>query len=165
MSSKKSISIVSVSGNLERVFDLRDSKSLGGFLSLIKKFKFSSELKKEARALNIDAPTVITKRQTLWDSIMLENWQKKATLFDAPSNSQIFGYLLNEAKISGVIYKSKFTKKDCLAIFPDTFKNSNNLFQLDDQVPHRDTPIKINSDNAIVARMTFDEITAIRMGK
>ena len=164
LTSEESISMVTVSGNLERVFDLRDSSSLGNFFSLIKNFKFSPELKKEARVLKLDAPVVITKLKDLWDSIILKDWRAKVVRFDVPSNGQILGDLLNEAKISGVLYKSKFTGKDCLAIFPETFNNSNNTVRLNDQVPHQETPIEINSFNAIVARMNFDEIIAIKKG-
>jgi hypothetical protein len=39
-----SITVVSVSGKLESVLDIRDSKNLVGFINLIKDFKVSSKL-------------------------------------------------------------------------------------------------------------------------
>jgi hypothetical protein len=39
--------------------------------------------------------------------------------FDVPSNSQIFGELVCQAGIQGIIYRSTKTTGVCLAVFPN----------------------------------------------
>ena len=56
--------------------------------------------------------------------------------FDVPYSSQIFGQLVAEAGIDGILYPSKFTGKDCLAIFPQNFDDSSGSFlELDGDLP------------------------------
>ena len=57
-------------------------------------------------------------------------------LFDVPTTSQIFGQLVVEAGIEGILYSSKFTNKNCLAVFPQNFdETSGSFIQLDDETP------------------------------
>jgi len=42
---------------------------------------------------------------------------------DVPSNSQILGKLVYKSNILGILYSSVKTGEDCLAIYPENFKN------------------------------------------
>ena len=56
--------------------------------------------------------------------------------FDVPVASQIFGQLGADAGVGGILYTSKFTGKDCLAIFPQNFDDlAGSFIQLDDAAP------------------------------
>jgi len=68
-------------------------------------------------------------------------------LLDIPSNSQIFGQLIMEAGIQGILYKSKLTGKECLAIYPFNFPNSDSFIQLNDESPNLNTPSRIDAIN------------------
>ena len=67
--------------------------------------------------------------------------------FDVPSNSQIFGQMIYASRISGILYYSSITKKECLAIFPTNFKNSSSFIELIDEPPNKQVPKKIDSSN------------------
>lgn len=45
--------------------------------------------------------------------------------FDIPANCQIFGQLVANAGIEGILYPSKFTNKKCLAIYPQNFDSES----------------------------------------
>ncbi|MDE2313913.1 MAG: hypothetical protein KGL04_07050 [Elusimicrobia bacterium] len=42
-----------------------------------------------------------------------------------PISSQLFGQLAADAGIEGIVYPSKFSGKDCLAVFPQNFENES----------------------------------------
>ena len=67
------------------------------------------------------------------DALLAHNWREWPMQYDVPVASQIFGQMVVNTGIEGILYKSKFLKKDCLAIFPQNFDESNeSLVQLDD---------------------------------
>jgi hypothetical protein len=158
----QSETIVSVSGCLENVFDLRNSRGLTKFVNLVKNFKLSTSLKGQAKALNENTPNVVEKPKQLFDSIMVPDWRQQVTLYDVPSNSQIMGHILNEAGISGVLYNSKLTGKECIAIFTENFENTNSFIELDDDAPLEQIPGKLDSNNFKIALMTDKEILNLK---
>ena len=130
-----SITIISISGILETIFDLRNSKYLSAFVKIIKDFKFSPELKTKSKKYGLKLGKMLKTSKELWESLNQKDWRKTPNLFDIPSNNQIFGHTVNEAGICGILYKSHFTGRDCLAIFPDNFKNTESFVSLDDDAP------------------------------
>ena len=112
-----SISIVVVHGTLDTVFDIRGDTKLKGIVKILSKFKFSSSLKKLGNTLKIDQKIVKTRKQ-MYESISKVKWRNMPIDFDVPSNSQIFGQMVRAAGISGLLYYSSITQKECLAIFP-----------------------------------------------
>ncbi len=79
-------------------------------------------------------------------------------LFDIPANSQIFGQLVNEAGIDGIIYPSKMTNKDAVVIFTRNFENSGSWVKLDDLGPSDEILGKIDSLNWQLAEKTFEQL-------
>lgn len=161
LSSSQSETLISVSGKLDKVFDLRNARALTKFVNLIKNFKISSSLKKQAKLLGLDAPNIVVKPKQLLDSLLEKDWRRHANLYDIPSNSQIFGHIIYEAKIGGIIYKSKLTGKDCLVIFPDNFQNTESFIQLDDDAPSESVPICIDESNYMLSKMTHEQVLSI----
>ena len=162
MTNPQSQAIVSVSGKLETVFDLRNSKALSSYISIIKKFKIDPQLRSKARLLKIDAPKLVRTSKELLGSIMRNNWRDMVVLYNTPSNGQIIGQIMLEAGICGILYKSTLNEKECLAIFPDSFKNNDSFVCLNDDPPCSETPQKLDGCNTILARMTYDDILAIK---
>lgn len=61
----------------------------------------------------------------LIDSLLEPNWRAMCMQLDVPANCQIFGQLVVNAGIGGILYPSKFTKKKCLAIYPQNFDSED----------------------------------------
>ena len=83
-----------------------------------------------------DKPDVINTVPKLIDGLLAPNWREWPMQFDVPVASQIFGQLVKDAGIEGILYPSKFSNKNCLVIFPQNFDDTNDsLVQLDDPAP------------------------------
>lgn len=158
LTNSQSETIVSISGKIERVFDLRNPKSLEGFVEIIKSFTFSDALLGQASSLGETIPTVIQDVDQLISSLLDPDWRISPARYDIPSNSQIFGHLIYLAQIEGVVYSSKFTGKDCIAIFPHHFQLSSSYVELDDSTPHPKVPRRIDSSNWKLCDQTPSEV-------
>ena len=145
LTKSESISIVEVKGELDQIFDLNDAEKLGDFVDLIKNFTLSKSLREKAKALRIPGHRIVSTVNDLNQSILSPKWQEWPMLFDIPSNSQIFGQIILSAGIQGVLYPSKMTKKPCLAIFPETFKNSSSSIELQGPLPNPTIPKRMDS--------------------
>ena len=146
LTNKSSISTVFVSGKLNLVFDLRNDDSLYRIIKILKTFKFSTSFKRKSQKLGKTSIIIQTKRK-LFESIMEPHWRYKPIQFDIPSNSQIFGQIVQASGVSGILYYSKHTKKECLAVFPNKFKHSSSFIALIDEPPNQRVPSRIDSSN------------------
>ena len=142
-----SVSVVSVQGTLDTVFDIRGHKKLTSIIKIIKKFKFSKAVKNQSKKTGIKYSTIIQTRKQLHTSISDIGWRRHPVLFDLPSNSQIFGQMVRASGISGILYKSYHTQKECLAIFPSNLQNSSSYIELMDEPPNNKIPKKIDKTN------------------
>ena len=138
--------IVSVSGELEKVFDLRKPKTLKPFVELIKGFKFSKALLASAKLLGLPEPEIVRQPEQLLNTL-LGDWRNSPTVSDVPANAQIFGHLVYQAGIEGILYPSRLTGKECLAVFPHNFAVTSSYITLDDEPPHEKIPRRIDSAN------------------
>lgn len=132
----ESIAVVSLSGRLDSIIDLKQPERLKPFMDLIKDFSISESLKKDATRIGLPEPDLIRTASKLVDVLLSPDWREWPMVFDVPFSSQIFGQLVSEAGIEGILYASKFTNKDCLAVFPQNFDESTDSFvELDDEAP------------------------------
>ncbi|MGA8309582.1 MAG: RES family NAD+ phosphorylase [Terriglobales bacterium] len=141
-----SITVVSVSGRLESVLDIRERKNLAAFIALIRNFRLSSSLIRKARRLDFPVQLVTTSAE-LVRVLTQPDWRNWPMVFDVPSACQIFGELVMDAGIEGIQYNSSLTDKECLAIFPQNFLNSSSYIELDDAVPAENVQRRIDSSN------------------
>lgn len=139
--------IVSVSGELEELIDLTTTKSLESFFALVKEFKLSEALHKQAKAQGSPEPDIVRTVDLLMDTLLHDDWRISSFQWDVPANSQIFGHLIYQAGIEGILYPSKFTGKKCLAIFPHNFAMSSSFVAFDDESPHVKIPKRIDGTN------------------
>jgi len=141
-----SITAVSVSGKLESVFDVRERSNLAPFVNLIKNFKVSKSLVIKARRLQFPLQLVTTTKE-LGAVLDQRNWREWPMVYDVPSTCQVFGGLVMNAGIEGILYNSAITKRECLAVFPQNFLNSSSFLELDDAVPSETVQRRIDSSN------------------
>lgn len=134
LTSKDSVAVVSLSGSLASVINLKEPKKLQVFVDLIKGFTISDELIKVAKSIGQTEPELIRTVPKLMDSLLDPNWRLWPMQFDVPVASQIFGQLVADAGIEAILYTSKFTGQDCLAVFPQNF-DAGSFIELDDPAP------------------------------
>ena len=160
LSSRTSTAEVAVNGVLDYVLDLRVPNVLDPFVAIIKDFEISSKVAEAAAALGLDPPGVLTNSAIVLESFLSKEWRKSPTVYNIPANSQIFGSLLVEAGVQGVIYPSKLTGKACIAIFPDAFAYSAARIELDGPMPHPNVPTPIDCSNYSDCERMQDEVIA-----
>lgn len=97
LTNPSSETIVSVSGKLDKVFDLTNSHNLKDFVKLIKNFTLPKTLISSAKKLNLQGPTVIKTPNACFKTLTDPVWRNLPTNFDIPANSQIFGHLIYTA--------------------------------------------------------------------
>lgn len=129
-----SITIISVSGRMESVLDVRDGKNLTRFVALIKDFKVSSKLVLNARKLGLQLKLVRAASE-LVKELASPRWREWPMAFDVPGAPQIFGRIVFDAGIEGILYESALTSKPCLAVYPQNFQDSSSFVELDGDCP------------------------------
>jgi len=156
LTKSESISVVETRGELDQIFDLNDAAKLNEFVDLIKGFKLSKSLREKAEALHIPHYRIVSTVGELSQSVLAPNWQEWPMLFDIPSNSQIFGQIMMSAGVQGILYPSKMTKKPCLAIYPETFKNSSSYVELQGDLPNPGVAKRMDSQ-------TWEQFAGLRV--
>jgi hypothetical protein len=141
-----SISVLSVSGRVEALLDVRLHSNLQRFVALIKDFKISRALRLEAQTLGAPLELVRTV-EAMQKGLGYANWRDWPMHYDVPAAGQIFGSIALDAGIEGILYESAITGKECLAVFPQNFLNSSAFIELDDQVPSQEIPRRMDSTN------------------
>lgn len=131
----ESITIVTLQGKIEQVINLNDKNALKDFLKIIKNIEVPKKLIKKARQLNISPIYSVKTIKTLYKTILDPNWRDLPLNFDVPANSQILGQISHAAGIEGILYPSRKTGENCLAIFPENFANSSSYVEIVDPVP------------------------------
>jgi len=160
LTNPSSETIISVSGHMDKVFDLRTHKSLESLVKLFKHFTLSNDLIKLGKDLKITTPTVINTAKSLLGALLSLHWRREPAISDIPSNSQIFGHLVYSGEIEGILYPSKFTHQPCLALFPRNCYKTDSFIKIDDETPHKNVPDVINSSNWRMCDLKFEEIHA-----
>lgn len=150
--------IVSVSGYLDKVFDLSIASNLELFIELIKAFKLPADFKRDAKRLKLQPSSIIKTFEELQISLLDSRWRRLPVDMDVPANSQIFGQLVYSASIEGILYPSKFTDKPCLVIFPSNFSNTDSRIWLDDDRPSEKVPHEITGKNYRLCELSFEDI-------
>lgn len=162
LTQKESIAVVSVSIRLDKCFDLRSAKPLRKFVNKIRHFTLSADLIRMAKNLGITPPNVVTTTSQLRETLLAPNWREAPMNCDVPANSQIFGQLLSESGIEGVLYPSRMTGRDSIAVFTRNLGKSDSWVKLDDQPLVEGVPIQLGGSNFQFAEMTAKELRISR---
>lgn len=129
-----SITIVSVSGKLESILDVRDAKNLTGFVNLIKGFRVSGKLYMKAKKVGQQI-SLVRDSSRLAKELASTRWREWPMGYDVPAAPQIFGRIVLDAGIEGILYESVLTNKPCLAIYPQNFQDSSSFIEIDGPCP------------------------------
>ena len=147
LTAKGSVSIVAVSGRLERYLDVGDAASLKPFVDLIKGFKIPQHVRQMARKRGEPPPEIVRTPAKLVASLLASNWRAMPMLFDVPANSQIFGHIASEVGIDGIVYPSVRGGDRCVAVFPHSFMHTESFVELADESPREDVRRRIDASN------------------
>ena len=122
-----SITAVAVNGSLDSVINLNHPERLDRFMRIIKDFVVAGKLTTMAKESGWVPPGLIQTVPQLLDSMLFRDWRQWANLYDVPVSSQIFGQLVMNAGIEGIVYPSKFNGRENLAVFPQAFTGDSHL--------------------------------------
>jgi hypothetical protein len=115
---------------------LTNAQNLQPFVNLIKNFTLPQHLFALAKKFKFPEPNVVQDVEQMLQTIMIANWRENPMLLDIPANGQIFGQIVSEAGIDGILYSStKNIAKKCLAIFPTSVANTLTYIELEGQIP------------------------------
>ncbi|HTZ74026.1 MAG TPA: RES family NAD+ phosphorylase [Candidatus Aquilonibacter sp.] len=142
-----SITIVSLSGKLEAVLDVRDENNLAQFVSKIKGFRLSPSLVAKGKKLGFNMSLVKTAQELADKHLRNPAWRQSPMIFDVPANCQIFGRIACDAQIDGILYDSVLTGKTALCIYHQNFRNSTSYVELDDPTPAGVIPRRLDATN------------------
>jgi hypothetical protein len=157
LTNAQSEAIVSVSGQLDAVIDLRSPAKLQPLVDLLKAFTLSPSLKREARRLGTPS-NLVTTVDELMSAVLAPNWRAFPMRFDVPASSQLFGQLVMIAGVDGIIYPSKLTGGACAAIFPQCVATSGSYLEIDGAVPDPRVPRRIDANTWQSCEKTWNEI-------
>ena len=102
--------------------DLRTAAKLNVFVELTKGFKLSPVLEESAKRLGLPKPTIAQRSQDLLDTLLGKDWRMPPTIGDVPANSQIFGQLIYQAGIEGILYPSSLNWERLLGNISEQFR-------------------------------------------
>ncbi len=140
-----------VSVKIDRYLDLRDKKVIKGFFDTIKTIKIPTEFVDLAVDLGVEPMSICKDDSEIYNAIFSERYKAWDTWVDQYSPSQWLGFYIYSLGIPAVIYPSVRDQRGFnLAIYPDNFKDTENLISL--KTPEHFLEIKeerksIHSDN------------------
>ena len=146
LGSIQSLHAVRVSGLLEKVLDLGNTDSLKPFVQTMKNINLPQKFFDEAKRLSINLQLIRSPKKML-SELMHKNWKYMPTVYDIPSNPQVFGQLVYHAGIDGILYPSARTGKKCLAIYTRNFAHTSSEIEITDEVASCVSLKKINRSN------------------
>jgi len=142
-----SITIVSVTGKLDKILDVRSANQLRKFVNCVKHFTLTQKITDTAKYLGIEEPEIISRPKQMHDALLDKNWRYSPMHFDIPSVPQIFGQLVHHAGIEGILYPSRLTGNDCIAIFTRNFDKTTSYIELTDSAPDEVLTRRIDASN------------------
>lgn len=135
LTSNSSITIVTLKGEIGQVLDLNQVSTLKSFFNLIKDIELPSNFIKRANKLNIHPMYHVQTLKELHGTLLKLDWRDIPMWFDVPSNSQILGQIAHAAGVEAILYPSRVSDKNCLAVFPENFSQSMSYIEIEDGVP------------------------------
>lgn len=138
LESTVSFSAVFVDGQIERVFDVGDSKALEALCKVLRKITLPTEVRTILRRLRLPLRHVYMLRspRQLQNEVLTKNWRGAPVQFGVPAPSQILAGLIYDAGYEAIRYPSSKNGALCLAVFPSNFASAHTYVALSDPPPH-----------------------------
>jgi hypothetical protein len=144
---RDAFTMFSLSGKVNAL-DTTSPKALIPFVECIKSFKISPDLARWAKKLgNVAMPRAVRSVADLLKALQQPAWRRGAYIENLPSQSQIFGGLVEKSGIEAIRYHSVKSRRPCLAVFPRNFAYSKSYVQLD-EIPPRSSELISRLDSA-----------------
>jgi len=149
---KSSFATFTLSGRVENVFDLQDSKGLRDFVTVIKRFDLSREIWRFARGIGVRPRTLVrtTKELLLRALAAPDKWRAEPQLFGIPAANQIFGRFVRDAGFDGILYPSQQGGTRCLAVFPENINVSSSRIQVTGDAPSGASCLTMDKGNPCI---------------
>lgn len=150
LESTVSFSAVFVDGQMERVFDVGDPKSLEALCKVLRKITLPAEVRTILRRLQLTPQHVYMLRspRQLQDEILTKNWRGAPVQFGVPAPSQILAGLIYDAGYEGIRYPSTKNGTSCLAVFPSNIASAHSYVELSDSPPEGVSFPRLDIDSA-----------------
>ena len=146
LTDNRSIAIVSLRGHLDTLIDLNKPDKMREFVDLIKDFKMPKVAFKTSAKYRIKLD-IVNSVDNLLKTLLAQHWRSLPMQFDLPSSSQIFGQIVKDAGIEGILYPSKYSGEECIVIFPQNFRNTESFVELVDKPPRGTKFARLDSNN------------------
>lgn len=161
-SSQDSRAEVSVCGFLSRIIDLTNKATLVDFVNIIRNFKLPKEINAWAKGAHFEQRdfSLIRTIDRLFESILAPDWREIPLMFNYPANCQEFGELVMLSGIDGILYKSKFTGKKCLAIFTSNFINNDSYIEISGNLPSGVIVSRLDKTNYKLSEYDYNKLVA-----
>ena len=142
-----SFTAVKLSFEVRYIFDLSKPSNLNEFTNIISKFRIPEYIQAIGRKIGMRPPWLINSSKLLKDSLLEDNWRMYPVQYEIPANPQVFGRILRNAGVEGVLYPSTKGGKKCLAIFTENLDGTDSFVELTDQAPPGIRHTRLDSDN------------------
>jgi hypothetical protein len=137
---------VRLSGQLNSVLDIRKASSLKKFVQIITTFEIDDRTNEMATLAGISPMKTIKLPKELKINLHDRNWRAAPTQVNLPANSQVFGKLVRDAGIEGILYNSVRGDGSCLALFPENFEQSESILIIEDEMADSVGITQLNKD-------------------
>ena len=121
-----------VRGDLHQVLDITTAENLDCFARVIATFRMPAELRRLASEARIRSELAKTKKDL---HLLLHDpyWRRHLSLFDIPSNSQVFGRIALDAGLAAIRFSSVRGTGRNLVLFPQNFEVTDSSCELQDE--------------------------------
>lgn len=140
---------VSISGRLNRVFDMRSAASLEAVARVLARIKMPQRAKDLKRKLSIPPGGIamIQNGRTLYRAMVEHNWRQMPVQFGLPAPTHILAELLRASEFEGIVYRSTKGNGDCIAVYPDKLGSDSHI-ELADAAPATVVHTRLQEGNA-----------------
>lgn len=157
----ESVAHLRVRGQLASVIDLRNPEGLQPFVEICRGIRPSEHVLSLAKKIRMSA-AAITAIDQLMTGLTARHWRGLPATCDVPSTSQVFGQLVCDSGIHGIVFPSSRSGDGrlCLAIYPQNFLGSESFVELADRAPQGARLARL--DSTTVSELEMDLAVAIR---
>ncbi len=145
---RTSFTTFTLRGQVENVFDLRDTRGLREFAKIIARFRLSSDTRRYARKVNLRPRTLIQNSRELLSRALAapDVWRTEPQLFGIPAANEILGRFIRDAGFEAILYPSQQGGTLCLAMFVENVQGSHTRIEVAGESPPGASHLSIGRD-------------------
>jgi len=125
-----------LNGTVHRILDITKAKSLRKVNAIMATFEKDDVIDDLARLADKKPIPLVRQPGQLKQLLHDPDWRGAPTQVNLPAASQVFGKIVRDAGVEGILYNStKAREGKCLAIFPENLEGSPSSIALEDEPP------------------------------